>query len=79
MKWDGGLEISGGRIVGAEPLNIFTAKYGIDAWDAGSVAWRSVTSGQEEGVLLDIDAPDDAEEWDGVPNKREKLVREWEG
>ena len=21
------------------------------------------------------DAPDDAEEWDGVPNKREKLIR----
>ncbi|KGD61468.1 ferredoxin, 4Fe-4S [Alcanivorax jadensis T9] len=25
------------------------------------------------------DAPDDAEEWDGVPNKREKLVQQWEG
>ena len=25
------------------------------------------------------DAPDDAEEWDGVENKREKLVREWQG
>ena len=23
------------------------------------------------------DSPDDAEEWDGVPNKREKLAREW--
>lgn len=23
------------------------------------------------------DAPDDAEEWDGVPGKRDKLVREW--
>tara|TARA_B100000446_G_scaffold176169_1_gene187607 strand:+ start:304 stop:681 length:378 start_codon:yes stop_codon:yes gene_type:complete len=25
------------------------------------------------------DAPDDAEEWDGVEGKRDKLVREWEG
>jgi len=23
------------------------------------------------------DSPDDAEEWDGVPNKKEKLAREW--
>ncbi|MAO55267.1 MAG: hypothetical protein CMM61_06195 [Rhodospirillaceae bacterium] len=61
MTWDGGLKLSGGRITGARPLNIFTAKYGIDAWEDTSVAWRSVTSGQEEGVLLNIDAPDDAE------------------
>tara|TARA_A100001391_G_scaffold67203_4_gene42969 strand:+ start:2811 stop:3074 length:264 start_codon:yes stop_codon:yes gene_type:complete len=23
------------------------------------------------------DSPDDAEEWDGVANKRDKLIREW--
>ena len=60
MKWDGGLQLTGGRIKGATPLNIFTAKYGIDEWGDNHVRWRSVTSGQEEGVLLDIDAPDDA-------------------
>jgi hypothetical protein len=60
MKWDGGLEISGGAIKGASPLNIYTAKYGIDDWGDHHVRWRSVTSGQEEGVMLDIDAPDDA-------------------
>ena len=60
MKWDGGLEMTGGRITGATPLNIYTAKYGIDDWDEGHVNWRSVTSGQEEGVLLYIDGPDDA-------------------
>jgi hypothetical protein len=60
MKWDGGLEIQGGRITGATPLNIFTAKYGIDHCDDHHVRWRSVTSGQEEGVMLEIDAPDDA-------------------
>ena len=60
MKWDGGLEIAGGRINGATPLNIYTAKYGIDDWNEGHVSWRSVTSGQEEGVLLDVDAPDNA-------------------
>ena len=60
MSWDGGLEISGGKINGAEPLNIYTAKYGIDEWTETSARWRSVTSGQEEGVLLDVNAPDDA-------------------
>ena len=60
MKWDGGLEMAGGRIDGATPLNIYTAKYGIDKWNERLVRWRSVTSGQEEGVLLDVYAPDDA-------------------
>lgn len=60
MTWDGGLEIKSGRIFKAEPLNIFTAKYGIDDWGEHHVNWRSVTSGQEEGLLLNVDAPDDA-------------------
>ncbi len=60
MNWNGGLEIAGGRLENASPLNIFTAKYGIDAFSAHHVNWRSVTSGQEEGVLLDVDGSDDA-------------------
>ena len=60
MSWDGGLEMNNGRITSAQPLNIYTAKYGIDEWSNGHARWRSVTSGQEEGVLLDVDAADDA-------------------
>ncbi len=60
MKWDGGLQFANGRITAASPLNIYTAKYGIDDWGDDHVRWRSVTSGQEEGVLIDVDAPDDA-------------------
>lgn len=60
MHWDGGLEMSDGRIEDAQPLNVFTAKYGIDEVSERHVRWRSVTSGQEEGVLLSVDAPDDA-------------------
>ncbi len=60
MKWDGGLQFANGRIEAASPLNIYTAKYGIDDWGDDHVRWRSVTSGQEEGVLIDVDAPDDA-------------------
>lgn len=60
MRWDGALSLDKGKIINASPLNIFTAKYGIDERTEKSVRWRSVTSGQEEGLLLDVDAPDDA-------------------
>ena len=60
MSWDGGLEMDGGCITDAQPLNIYTAKYGIEEWSRHQVRWRSVTSGQEEGILLKVDGPDDA-------------------
>jgi len=49
------------RIVSAEPLNMYTAKYGITKTTDARVDWLSVTSGQDEGVLLELDAPDDAQ------------------
>ena len=60
MDWRGELRIDGGRIVDAQPFNIFTAKYGITERSDKRVAWSSVTSGQEEGLLLELDAPDQA-------------------
>ena len=60
MSWDGGLQISEGRIKTAQPLNIYTAKYGIDQWSETHAQWRSVTSGQEEGILLEVEASNDA-------------------
>ena len=60
MDWSGELRLNGGTILKATPLNTFAARYGIRDRDASRVAWRSVTSGQEEGLLLEVDAPDDA-------------------
>ena len=60
MNWHGALRIDGGAIVDARSVNIFTAKYGITERCGNRVAWRSVTSGQEEGLLLVLDAPDHA-------------------
>ncbi len=60
MNWNGGLQIADGRITAAQPLNIYTAKYGIDEWSDSHARWRSVTSGQKEGILLGVDASDDA-------------------
>jgi hypothetical protein len=39
---------------------MFTAKYGIVESEVHRLAWRSVTAGQEEGVLIEVDAPDQA-------------------
>ena len=60
MDWGGEIRLSGGTILNVTPLNMVAAKYGIQDSDANRVAWRSVTSGQEEGLLLEVDAPDDA-------------------
>jgi hypothetical protein len=60
MNWEGELSLEGGTILNVTPLNMFTPKYGIRESDANRVTWRSVTSGQEEGLLLEIDAPNDA-------------------
>jgi Protein of unknown function (DUF3604) len=60
MSWDGALQLNEGRILSATPLNMFTAKYGIVESEVHRLAWRSVTAGQEEGVLIEVDAPDQA-------------------
>ena len=39
---------------------MYAPKWGIVANDAGRVEWRSITAGNEVGVLLELDAPDDA-------------------
>jgi len=60
MNWSGELKLTGGKILKATSLNMFAAKYGIRESDDHRISWRSVTSGQEEGLLLEVDAPDDA-------------------
>jgi hypothetical protein len=59
--WDGALELSAGRILTAEALNLYAPKYGLTGRDETRLSWRSVTAGQDAGVLLEVDAPDDAE------------------
>ena len=61
INWDGGLELSQGRIIHASPLNMYQPKEGIVAASETTVRWRSVTASQVEGVLLEVDAPDTAE------------------
>jgi len=58
--WDGELRIAGGRILSAAPLCIASAKFEITEEKPDRVAWKTVTAGQESGVLLEIEAGDEA-------------------
>src|SRR5262249_45621529 len=60
-RWDGGLTLSHGRIVSVEPWGFDLPSEGIVEQGARSLAWRSGTSGDPDGVTLDLDAPDEAE------------------
>lgn len=58
--WDGELRLAGGRITAVEAYAFDSAAEGIEAWDAHSVRWKSVTSGDEDGLILDVEAGPDA-------------------
>jgi hypothetical protein len=58
--WDGGLTLDRGRIVSAEPFAFDTPSEGVVSLEERTVRWRSATSGDPDGLLLDLDAEDDA-------------------
>lgn len=58
--WDGEVRVTGAVIRSAEGFAFDSANEGIVTQDAEHVSWRSVTSGDEDGVILDIDAGADA-------------------
>jgi hypothetical protein len=60
VRWDGGLRLLGGRIINAEGFAFDSASEGIQSADEQSVTWTSVTTGDADGVILTLDAPDDA-------------------
>ena len=55
-RWDGSLTLLGGRILSATGYAFDSAAEGIVERTRDRVAWRSVTSGDDDGVLLDLDA-----------------------
>ena len=60
MQWDGGLRVSGARILTAAPWAFDTPDEGLTEVGAGHVAWRSVTAGDWDGVVLTLDRPQQA-------------------
>jgi hypothetical protein len=58
--WDGSLELVGGRILAAEPFAFDNPDQGILEQGETAVRWRSSTSGDPDGLFLDLDAPQEA-------------------
>ena len=58
--WDGGLTLTGGRILGATPYNLGHPEEGLTGIGEQAVTWTSHTSGEEDGVWLDLEVTPDA-------------------
>jgi hypothetical protein len=54
-QWDGGPSIEGGRIAQVEPFDLRHPAEGILDWNEHEVRWRSRTSGDADGVTLDLE------------------------
>lgn len=61
MHWDGLLRVTGAIILGAEPWAFDTPDEGLRAVAPQQVAWRSITAGDWDGVVLELDRPEQAE------------------
>ncbi len=60
MHWDGELRIEGARVMAASPWAFDTPDEGLTHIGADRVAWRSVTAGDWDGVVLTLDRPEQA-------------------
>lgn len=56
VRWDGGLTIDRGKILAATGYAFDSASEGIEEVDERSVSWKSVTTGDADGVVLQLDA-----------------------
>ena len=54
-RWDGKLRVEGAHIRAVEAFAFDSAAEYIASWDASHVAWKSVTSGDEDGLVLELD------------------------
>jgi hypothetical protein len=58
--WDGALTLDSGRIVLAEEWGFDHPENGVSQITDQSVHWRSETAGDWDGIVVEIEAPDDA-------------------
>ncbi len=54
-RWDGRLQVDGVPIRAVEPFAFDSAAEYVTSWDADHVEWKSVTSGDEDGLILEFD------------------------
>ena len=60
LRWDGALEISGGVFDDARGWAFDSPAEGLHQAAPSRLAWRSVTTGDEDGVLVDVAGGDEA-------------------
>ncbi len=58
-RWDGTLTLEGGRILAVEGYAFDSPAEGVQDWDAKSVSWRSITTGDTDGIVVTLDAQAD--------------------
>jgi hypothetical protein len=59
-RWDGTLTVEGGRILGAAGWGFDQPEHGIVEQDARLVRWASETAGDWDGIVVDLEGPEDA-------------------
>lgn len=57
VRWDGGLTLRQGRVRRAEEFAFDSASEGIQSVSDHAVTWKSVTTGDADGVILTVDGP----------------------
>ncbi len=58
-RWDGSLAVEGGRILAVEGYAFDSPDEGVQDWDAKSVSWRSITTGDTDGIVVTLEAQAD--------------------
>jgi len=61
VDWEGGLQLDKGRIVSYEEFAFDYANQGVRKVSDRRLEWASTTGGDPDGVILKLDAPEDAE------------------
>jgi hypothetical protein len=59
VRWDGGLEVENGRLENVAGYAFDTPAEGITSVSDKSIEWQSVTTGDADGVLFDVEGGDD--------------------
>lgn len=61
VQWDGSVHLDRGRIIGAAGYAFDSPAEGIRGVSEREVSWKSVTTGDADGVILQLEAPPDAQ------------------
>lgn len=58
-RWDGTLSVEGGRILAVEGYAFDSPAEGVQGWGPNRVSWRSITTGDTDGIHVTLEAQGD--------------------